>query len=131
MQKTIPLKHSIVIPFVPPSLNVYARYNRWEMHECHAIWKQAVWSLCNESGNRMPRPCKRIEIKADLYFIQKRRRDETNYSATLWKLLLDGLVITGIIPDDTAQFVKVANDIKMIDDGEREKTVVHIDCYLS
>lgn len=122
-------ERTIVIPFVPPSLNVYSRYSRWDLNRCHKRWKLAVWGLCNESGNRVPRPCRRIELSAVLYFTEKRRRDETNYSATLWKLLLDALVITGIIPDDTADFVKVSNDLPMLVD-KKERTVVKIKCDL-
>ena len=119
------------IPNTPPSLNEYARFGRMGLWRCHTEWKKMIWALCNESGNRIPRPCKFVKLEADIYFTVKRRRDETNYSATLWKLVLDGLVVAGIIPDDTAKFVEVSGTIGMLTKAEYPHTVVRMECYLS
>ena len=126
-----PLKARIVVPSTPPSLNAYARYDRWWLSKVHNDWKRMVWALCNESGNRVPRPCKFVRVtSAKIYFEQKRRRDETNYSATLWKLFLDGLVAAQVIPDDTSDFIKVPGEVKLLVD-KKPRSEIMLDCYLS
>ena len=51
-----------------------------------------------------------------LTFREKRRRDPHNYVGTVVKALVDGLVRVGVWPDDTPEWVTVAEPVLRIGD---------------
>lgn len=48
-----------------------------------------------------------ITVQVDLPFRDNRRRDAHNYTGTVVKAIVDGLVKAGIVPDDTPDWVTV------------------------
>ena len=87
----------------PPSTNVLLR-NHWAVRKrLIDEWHTAVWALANEV--RLP-PQNVVTVEATIYFRDKRKRDKQNYITSVDKLVLDGLVRCGILPDDDPEHVK-------------------------
>ena len=90
------------IPMIPPSANVYIRQYWATRAKLRDEWHLAVWALANEI--HLP-PMDKCTVNCTIYFRDQRRRDEPNFRLTLDKLVLDGLVRCGIIPDDDPSHV--------------------------
>lgn len=76
-------------------------------HDAKVTWRDTVFYLAKE--NRLPtliagRPC---DIRFTIPVPDKRRRDPHNYVGSVCKWAIDGLVLAGCWPDDTAEFVTV------------------------
>lgn len=50
-------------------------------------------------------------VTVEIPFPTKRRRDPHNYTGTVVKSIIDGLVAVGVWPDDTPEWVKVAEPV--------------------
>ena len=92
----------ITINKIPPTINKYiGRTNIWQYQadkkKMHEIIKQ-VWF---QNKNHDVSWCK-CKIKVTYYFKDRRRHDPSNYD----KMLLDGLVLAGIITDDSYDVIK-------------------------
>lgn len=88
----------IVIPRTPPSLNKYmGRGNTYAYRTEKQTWTDIVYALCRASAQRPQKPYTRAMVRIDYYFGDARRRDPDNYSG---KLLMDGLVKSGVLQDD-------------------------------
>jgi Holliday junction resolvase RusA-like endonuclease len=46
-----------------------------------------------------------VVVRLHIPFRDKRRRDPHNYCGTLLKSVIDGLVVAGVIPDDSNEFL--------------------------
>ena len=93
---------TLIIPMTPPSANLYIRHHWATRAKLRDEWHLAVWALCNEARVT---PLDICTINCTVYFKDQRRRDEPNFRLTLDKLVLDGLVRCGIIPDDDPSHV--------------------------
>lgn len=94
-------KRKLVLHQVPPSLNVWQRMHWSERRRLKEEWEWEIFALCNG----MPKGNSHIIIEADIYFDTVRRRDITNFEATVWKLTNDALVNAKVVPDDTHEYI--------------------------
>lgn len=99
-------KMTIVLPGVPPSLNVTAgRKNVWAYREAKAEWTQRVWAACMASKDRPKKPWEKSVVEITYYFPTQGRHDADNYAG---KFLLDGLTKAGVIVDDDLKHISTA-----------------------
>jgi hypothetical protein len=64
---------------------------------------------------------RRIRVHVTLPFARAGRRDPHNYSSTVLKTIVDGLIQAGMAPDDTPEFVETREPRLRVD---RENTVL-------
>ena len=57
------------------------------------------------------KPC---TIEVLLPFPDRRRRDGHNYTSTVVKAMIDALVMAGLCPDDTAEWIEVRDPILVV-----------------
>ena len=87
-------KYSIAA--IPPSNNKFIGKNqRWRYQDEKKKWARVIQLFCVP---RPREPLKKSRVTIIYYFKDKRRRDPDNYSG---KFILDGLVRSGIIIDDS------------------------------
>lgn len=92
------------IPDTPPSLNPWMHWHWAKKRKEKERWVTMITlSLCK--GNRCPQDCAHVSVVTRITFARHARRDPLNFAATLYKFLDDALVMAGIIPDDTAEFI--------------------------
>lgn len=65
-------------------------------------WKGAARLLAGPLVNNVPTPA---VVQVWIPFNDKRRRDPHNYCGTVTKAIIDGLVMAGLWPDDTPEYV--------------------------
>jgi len=88
----------IMVPLVPPSVNMYVRHTRSGRHYVTAegrSFKEAVVLLYRRAGRLDTR---RYELEATVYLGRAQRGDGDNF----WKVIADGLVEAGAIHSDAA-----------------------------
>jgi len=93
----------LCIPDAPPSWNTfYAGAHHWKRKQLADKWHLLVResALSAQKGQAIPRGQGAITVSVN--YPDKRRRDPDNICA---KLLIDGLVHAGILPDDSDQYV--------------------------
>ena len=93
---------TIIIPDVPPSQNSHTWTQHWTRYRAKLEWQKMVFALCREA--KIP-PCEHVRVAAMVYFPVKRKRDLDNFEAPLKKMTQDALVLSGVIPDDTPEFI--------------------------
>jgi hypothetical protein len=108
------------LPDLPPSLNDWQRWHWARRHEETARLATAVMALARSA--RME-PLRAAETSVCCYFLDRRRRDPTNYAH--WKPLWDALVRAGIVDDDAAAHLRVAA-FELLVDGERPRSEVEL-----
>lgn len=90
------MQYKYTIDAIPPSNNRFSgRKNVWEYREEKKNWERLVGLKCRP---RPSQPLEHAEVKLTYYFRTRGRRDPDNYSG---KFILDGLVKSGIISDDS------------------------------
>lgn len=74
-------------------------------------WRDAAWASAKMAraellpeSNGFFRPSR---VRVWLPFANNRRRDPHNYTSTVVKAIIDGLVLAKVWPDDTAEWVEV------------------------
>lgn len=101
-------------PAAPWSINERLSYRararltrEWRgMTKIHALsWRNTHRSEWNRHKDRPALVC------VTLPFDSTRRRDPHNYTSTVVKAVIDGLVDAGLWPDDTPQWVTVADPV--------------------
>ena len=95
------------------NLNPYARAERiltWKT-TTHLAWA----SYCNRE--RIKRRVGNSLVQVEIPFRQNRRRDPHNYCGTVVKAIIDGLVLAGAWPDDTAEYVEHISPTLRVDAG--------------
>lgn len=100
-------------PNVPLSINESNR-----MHWAARSRRLKPWKLLAEvearNNYKQPANVVPVLIKITLPFDRKGRRDPHNYSSTVVKSIIDGLVAAGVVPDDTDAWVEVADPILQV-----------------
>lgn len=71
-------------------------------------WKHNTQIALAQAG--FPKGLPRCEVRSLFFFTNKRRRDPHNFVATL-KPIIDQMVVYGCWPDDTAEYVTVAEPL--------------------
>ena len=108
-----------VIPEIPPSNNKYiGRNERWTYQEDKKAWADKVFFLCRP---RPPQPINKAVVVLTYYFKDRRRHDPDNYAG---KFILDGLVRSGIIVDDSFDHISLILNGRY--DKDRPRTEIHI-----
>ncbi len=93
----------LTIPMTPPSVNVYLRMFWADRERLKDTWHTAVWALANEARWE---PVEVASIVVTIFFRDSRKRDLANWISTSDKLIVDGLVRCGILPDDDPAHLK-------------------------
>lgn len=95
------------IEFSPPaepwSTNQERTMHWTRRHELSKLWKEAAFWHAKKAQWRNIGPS---IVTATIPFDVARRRDPHNYSGTVLKSIVDGLVLAGCWPDDTPEFVR-------------------------
>ena len=95
---------TLIIPRCPPrSLNRLLRMHWARRHELMELWRQEVAVAAARAGR--PR-FKAAEVRLRLFYDRYPLPDLDNALAAASKLVLDGLVRAGILPDDDARHVR-------------------------
>ena len=90
------LIYKYLITAIPPSNNKFIGKNqRWQYQDEKKKWARIIQLFCVP---RPREPLKKSKVTIIYYFKDRRRRDPDNYSG---KFILDGLVRSGIIIDDS------------------------------
>lgn len=92
-------------------------------HSDKRYWQAAAHSHARHKINRCewttPGPPSRVQVT--IPFTSLRRRDPHNYTGTVVKWTIDGLIHAGMWPDDTPEWVTVVDPILIVD---KDLTVV-------
>lgn len=90
------------VPEIPPSNNKYiGREARFAYQAEKKRWAQLIAVCCRP---RPEEPLRGVTVRITYYFADNRRRDPDNYAP---KFILDGLVRSGILEDDSFQVIKL------------------------
>lgn len=91
-----------IIDDIPPSNNQFiGRTNYRAYQQAKKAWAQQIFFCCRP---RPKTPLQKARITITYFFADRRRRDPDNYSG---KMLLDGLVSSGIIQDDNFRCIEL------------------------
>lgn len=97
--------YRLVLPFTPPSKNVY---DQWLPTWQSSAKKKWIRHLIDEfEAVGLPKGALKVGMSASLVFPTKQRRDTQNYANCLWHWVPDALVKYGCIPDDTPEHVEI------------------------
>jgi Holliday junction resolvase RusA-like endonuclease len=113
---------TLVYNQVPVSQNSKEWRQGWSQYQVRKDWKEQTFWLCKEQ--RIP-PLERVRVEAVIFFRTAQRRDYDNYG-TLFKPLMDGLVLAGVIPDDCHPYVERQRFADHQVDDARSRTEVTI-----
>lgn len=83
-------------------------------------WGDLAWVHARNYRTRNGYTPVPVEIQPAYQFRNARRRDAHNYTGTVTKAIVDGLVRAGLVPDDTPEWVTVLDPILTLN---RDKTV--------
>lgn len=75
------------------------------------LWKEAAWATALAAGVK---DVGRSKVTVTLPFRTAHRRDPHNYVGTVVKSIVDGLVQAKVWPDDTPEFVTVAEPVCVV-----------------
>lgn len=107
------------IKAIPPSNNKFIGKNqRWQYQDEKKKWARIIQLFC------VPRPREPLEkskVTIIYYFKDRRRRDPDNYSG---KFILDGLVRSSIIVDDSFNCIDLRLIGKVDKDNPRTEIVI-------
>lgn len=118
--------YEIWVAATPPSFNVAGMSgNRWQLNKIVREWRTSLGFAMMEAG--LPRDCNLVIATATITFPSRRRRDAENFRVVLSKALGDALQDYGAIPDDTAEFYRLA-DVRLEVEAGVARTTVHLDC---
>lgn len=110
---------TIVLPFLPPSLNRVAGRGPYNYRQAKERFTEQVRMNC--LNYRPKTPINRATVTIRYYFPDKRRRDPDNYSG---KFLLDGLTKAGIIADDSFNHITLRLEAYCDPDRPRTEIIV-------
>ena len=112
---------TLTIPATPPSWNTfYAGTHHWKRKKLADLWHGLILSALTGQSPKTGQ----VNITVTVNYPDRRRRDPDNICA---KLLIDGLVKAGILPDDSdTEIGSVTTRITRDRDRPRE-TVVTIE----
>lgn len=97
-------------PSVPQSINALKGAHHQAWARAMKPWKELAWVYANNVRVRGKVPWgghRAIQVHVALPFAKGGRRDAHNYTGTVVKAMVDGLVMAQIVPDDTPEWVEV------------------------
>jgi crossover junction endodeoxyribonuclease RusA len=80
-------------------------------------WKLAAFAIAHNTQVKAKRAewveqgAQPITVQVVLEFPTHRRRDPHNYTGTVVKAIVDGIVMAGVVPDDTPDWVTVLDPV--------------------
>ena len=96
-------------PPTPPMSENALRGAHWgEFRNQLHPWRDAAYAVAKQEGVAKFPPA---EVTVTIPFRTKRRRDPSNYVGTVVKAVVDGLVLAGVWPDDSPEWVTVAEPV--------------------
>lgn len=95
------MNQTIRVNNLPPTQNELRRMHFQTIAKEKAEWEKIMWAIVKEQKIV---PITAASITYEFFFPDKRRRDPDNYAASA-KMLQDGLVKAGILPDDNFDHV--------------------------
>ncbi len=90
------------------STNEDRRLHWRQRHELVQTWNQAAFVYARQAKMRELPPSR---VTISIPFRSQRRRDPHNYTGTVVKAIVDGLVRASLWPDDTPNWVRVAEPV--------------------
>lgn len=115
------LQRTVVLPFTPPSKNVYEGWQpQWKRSLRHK-WARHLLVAFDEQ--QFPTHARKVAVHARLVFGSAARRDWQNYVHPMMNVVADELVRYGAIPDDTPQFFTCGSNGGIEFDVDRRKFV--------
>lgn len=94
----------MTVTFPPPtkpwSTNQDRNLNPYQRAERIKAWKETTWAQL--LGKHIQPP---LLVELTIPFTTSRRRDPHNYCGTVLKAVIDGIVLAGLAPDDTGEWV--------------------------
>lgn len=92
--------YKLIIPGILPGLNEYINAERRNKYEAAAMKKQCEHIVIAEAKRQIRHKIKTPVIMRYSWIEKNRRRDKDNISSFGRKVIQDGLVKAGILPDD-------------------------------
>lgn len=115
-------KKIITVDEIPPSNNRYlGKGGQGRAFAYQAEKKRWAWMIRAAAG-RVDRPFQRARVVIKYYFPDRRRRDPDNYSG---KMILDGLVLAGVIEDDSFNHIVLMLEADV--DRKRPRTEIRVE----
>lgn len=97
--------YRIVLPFLPPSKNVYDNWLPTWKSGVKKKWIRAIDYAVKEQG--VPLHLPEVGLAARLVFPGRARRDPQNYSNCLWNFVPDALVQSEVLVDDNEGRIQI------------------------
>lgn len=95
------------------------RTNIWQYQQDKKVW---AWLVKGAVGlNKPEEPIKKAVVTLRYFFKDKRRRDPDNYSG---KFLLDGLVKSKVLEDDSFYNIKLVLEANVDRDNPRTELII-------
>lgn len=108
-----------IINHIPPSNNKFIGRNaQWQYQSIKKQWAEMIFFTCRPKPKE---PLKKSTVTLIYFFVDKRRRDPDNYSG---KMILDGLVRSGILQDDSFNNVDLV--LRGTYDKDNPRTIINI-----
>jgi Holliday junction resolvase RusA-like endonuclease len=107
---------------IPPTQNELRRMHYQTIAKEKKSWERIIWAIVKEQKIQ---PVNTVLVTYEFWFKDRRRRDADNYAASA-KMLQDGLVKAGILPDDNFEYVK---ELRIKHGGVSDKPyiLIHLD----
>lgn len=86
---------------LPPTQNELRRMHFQTIAKEKSEWEKIIWFLTKEQKIS---PVQKANVTYEFFFKDEKRRDPDNYAASA-KMIQDGLVKAGILPDDNFDYV--------------------------
>ena len=116
---------TLTLPLTAPSLNDWYSGVHWSVRKNTAeLWHEEVAVACMQAKIK-PITKFPVKITTHSFFKTRHRRDVSN-TATAPKLIEDGLVKKGIMPDDNLEYV-VSHTLLMTIGHDKNETVITIE----
>lgn len=116
-----PVVLTFPLPTKPESYNRTAGKHWTAAGVAKSKWVNAAVRACLEAADNLaPFRGHRVEITVAIPFPDKRRRDPHNYTPTVVKPVVDGIVRSGaVVPDDNSTWVSVADPVAYVSNEVR------------
>jgi Holliday junction resolvase RusA-like endonuclease len=108
------------------ALSPNARGGFWARYKAGRKLKEMVYLLARSKMNGdFDKPMEKASLKLTYVFPQRRRRDPDNFSA-MGKYIADGLVLAGVIEDDSAEHLVILPVELKVDKQRAPLTIVEV-----
>lgn len=118
--------YEVWVGATPPSFNRAGMSgSRWTLMKVVKQWREMLGMAMLAAA--APRDCNLVVATATITFPSRRRRDAENFRVVLSKALGDALQDYGAIPDDTAEYYRLA-DVELVVEPGVSRTSLRLVC---